>query len=47
MRGNQVLARAVEIQKKNWGNHAFFGDNEATITKNNSKIQNNVWRFFS
>ena len=23
----QILARAVEIQKDNWGNHAFFRDN--------------------
>ena len=42
MRGKQILARAIEIQKENWGNHAFFRDNEATIVLKNSKIQSNV-----
>ena len=46
MREKQILLRAVEIQKENWGNHAFFRDNEATIILKSSKIQGNVWRFF-
>ena len=27
MQRKKILARAVEIQKENWGNHAFFRDN--------------------
>ena len=26
MQEKQILARAIEIQKENWGNHAFFRD---------------------
>ena len=46
MREKQITAGAIGIQKENWGNHAFFRDNLATITLQNSKIQSNVWRFF-
>ena len=39
MRGKQILARAIEIQKENWGNRACFRDNEATaIILKDSKI---------
>ena len=31
MRGEQNLASALGIQKQNWGNHAFFRYNEASI----------------
>ena len=31
MRGKQNLSSAIEIQKENWGNRAFFRDSEATI----------------
>ena len=31
MREKQILARAIEIQKENWGDHAFLRDDEATI----------------
>ena len=31
MRGKQILGRAIEIQKENWGNQAFFRDNKARI----------------
>ena len=42
--GKLDLSKGCRNTKKR-GYHAFFGDNEATITKNNSKIQSNVWRF--
>ena len=39
----QILARAVEIQKENWGNHAFFRDNKplAKPLKYITKRENN------
>ena len=46
MRENQILGRAIEIQKENWGNHTFFRDNEATIILKSAKMQSNVWHFF-
>ena len=45
MRGKQILARAIGIQKENWVSGTFFGDNEATIILKNGRIQSNVWRF--
>ena len=31
MRRKQNLESAFGIQKENWGNHAFFRDNKASI----------------
>ena len=39
----QIITRAIENQKNNWGNHAFLG---ITILKK-TKILSNVRRFFS
>ena len=40
MRGEQILSRAIEIQKENWGKPRFFFiDSEATIILKNSKIE--------
>ena len=30
MRGKHILVRTIEIQKENWGSHAFFRDNYVT-----------------
>ena len=37
MRRKQNLASAFGIQNENWGNHAFFGDNKASIKKKKKK----------
>ena len=47
MRGRQISARAIEIQKEYWGvTMHFLRDNQATIILKNSEIQSNVRRFF-
>ena len=42
----QILARAIWIQKENWGWPYIFRDNEATIIPESVKTHNNVWHFF-
>ena len=38
MREKQILARAIENQKENWGNHAFLSNNYSNKTVKNKAM---------
>ena len=41
MRGRRILVKAIEVQKENWGNHAFFIANYSQLTSPMTSIWEN------